>query len=260
MALLLEPSTASCIELDFGSTAGDAVLVAGMLAIPAVAIPLVARFAKRHPSRALARGGRRQRGDWIFRLGLAISGIGVLGFTGALIVGIVDPDQCDNAGGALAFLSVLLALVGALLIGGGWAYAVRANWVVLATIAVLDVWIFYIFVAVSTAEQVHGLLLLAFAIHGGCISVAASWSYKARDLGPIERAKAGEAGRGLAAVWVFLASYSTLALFREENGIFETAAGSAVTGALTLGALAVTMGSGFTKYAEAINAPPPPEP
>ena len=260
MALLLEPSTASCIEFDFGSTVGDAVLVAGMLAIPAVAIPLVARFAKRHPSRALARGGRRQRGDWIFRLGLAISGIGVLGFTGALIVGIVDPDQCDNAGGALAFLSVLLALVGALLIGGGWAYAVRANWLVLATIAVLDVWIFYIFVVISTAEQVQGLLLLAFAIHGGCISVAASWSYKARDLGPIERAKAGEAGRTLAAVWVFLASYSSLASFREENGIFDTAAGSAVTGALTLGALAVTMGSGFTKYAEAINAPPPPEP
>jgi hypothetical protein len=81
--------------------------------------------------------------------------------------------------------------------------------------------------------------------------------FTTKDLGPIERAKAGEAGRSLSAVWVFLASYAGLALLREENGVFSTPAGSAVTGALTVGALAVTMGSGFTKYIEAINAKPP---
>jgi len=65
-------------------------------------------------------------------------------------------------------------------------------------------------------------------------------------------------------VWVFLASYSALSILRTENTIFDSAAGSAVAGALTLGALAVTMGSGYTKYAEAIYAkpaaPPPPPP
>ena len=144
----------------------------------------------------------------------------------------------------------MVALLGALLVGGGWAYAIRAGWVVLATIATLDVWIFFINLLIDLADPaaVQGLLLLAFAIHAVCILVAARWSFNAMDLGPIERAKAGEAGRTLAAVWVFLASYAGLAMIREVNGVFDTAAGSAVTGALTLGALAVTMGSGFTKY------------
>jgi len=99
-------------------------------------------------------------------------------------------------------------------------------------------------------------LLLAFAIHGVCTTVAARWSFVTKDLGPIERAKAGEAGRTLSAVRAFLASYTALTLIRADEGIFATAAGSAVTGALSLGALAVTMGSGFTKYAEAVHAKP----
>jgi hypothetical protein len=130
--------------------------------------------------------------------------------------------------------------------------------VVLATIAVLDAWIFYfnLIVGVDDPEAVRGLLLLAFAIHGICTTVAARWSFVAKDLGPIERAKAGEAGRTLSAVWAFLAAYTALTLVRSDSGVFDTAAGSAVTGALSLGALAVTMGSGFTKYAEAIYAKP----
>jgi len=130
--------------------------------------------------------------------------------------------------------------------------------VVFATLATVDIWIFYIslLIELDDPEAVHGLLLLAFAIHATCIGLAARWSFAARDLGPIDRAKAGEAGRTLSAVWVFLSSYTALALFRDEDSILSTAAGSAVVGALTLGALAATMGSGFTKYAEAIHAKP----
>jgi hypothetical protein len=144
------------------------------------------------------------------------------------------------------------------MVGFGWAYAIRASWVVLATLATLDVWILYVNVLIGLDEPsaITGLLLLAFVIHAVCVSVAARWSFTAMDLGPVERAKAGEAGRTLGAVWVFLAAYTGLTLFREESGVFDTAAGSAVIGALTLGALAVTMGSGFTKYAEAINSRP----
>ena len=72
-------------------------------------------------------------------------------------------------------VSVIGAVIGTLLIGGGWAMAIRATWVVLATIAVLDVWIFYINLLFGIADPsaVLGLVLLAFLIHGVCISLAA---------------------------------------------------------------------------------------
>ncbi len=180
------------------------------------------------------------------------------GIVTSIATGNLDPSSCDASSGILAVVGVVLTLVGGLLIGGGWALATRSTWVVLATIAVLDAWIFYfnLIVGADDPEAVRGLLLLAFAIHGICTTVAARWSFVAKDLGPIERAKAGEAGRTLSAVWAFLAAYTALTLVRSDSGVFDTAAGSAVTGALSLGALAVTMGSGFTKYAEAINAKP----
>ena len=181
-----------------------------------------------------------------------------MGIVTSIAAGNLDPSTCDASSGVVAVVGVVLTLVGGLLIGGGWAMATRSTWVVLATIAVLDAWIFYfnLIVGADDPEAVRGLLLLAFAIHGICTTVAARWSFVAKDLGPIERAKAGEAGRTLSAVWAFLAAYTALTLIRADSGIFDTAAGSAVTGALSLGALAVTMGSGFTKYAEAINAKP----
>jgi len=249
-------SSSTCVSFDLGTTIVDLLLAGGLLAIPVVAIPLVARVARRHPSQALRDGGRRQPGVWVFRIGLGSTVLGVLALVTGLITGTFDPSQCERAGGIVIVVGALMALVGALLVGGGWAYASRAGWVVLATIAVLDGWIFYILVLVDSAERVQGVLLLAFAIHAACISVAARWSFTARDLGPIEQAKAGEAGRALAAVWVFLAAYSGLTLFRDDTGISDVVASSAVTGALSLGALAVTMGSGFTKYSEAINAKP----
>ena len=248
--------SSTCVTLDLGTTIADLLLGVGVLAIPVVAIPLVARVARRNPSQALRDSGRRRTGLWVFRAGLAITALGVLSLVGALIVGSFDSSQCERVGGIVSVVGALAALVGALLVGGGWAFASRAGWVVLATIAILDGWIFYILVLIDSEERVQGVLLLAFAIHAVCISVAARWSFTVRDLGPIEQAKAGEAGRALAAVWVFLASYSGLTLFRDETGISDVVASSAVTGALSLGALAVTMGSGFTKYSEAIHAKP----
>ena len=257
MVFAPDEQVTTCVTLRF-STVADLISAATLVAIPAVAIVVVARIARLHPSRALLSRGRRPAGVRVNRAGLAVAGLGLAGLIAAMIVGLRRPEECDQASGLTAVVAIGLILLGALLIGGGWAYAVRAPWVVPATLAALDVWIFAINVVVSldSQEPVQGLLLLAFVIHAICISVAARWSLTARDLGPVERAMAGEAGRTLAAVWVFLASYSGLALFRGESGIFSTAAGSAVTGALSLGALAVTMGSGFTKYSEAIHATP----
>jgi hypothetical protein len=243
--------------IQFGSVL-DVVFGVGLVVIPAVSIPVIARIARRSPSRLLLQEGRRRTGVRLYRIGLLVAALGVAGIVTSIAAGNLDPSSCDASSGVIAVVGVVLTLVGGLLIGGGWALATRSAWVVLATIAVLDAWIFYfnLIVGVDDPEAVRGLLLLAFAIHGICTTVAARWSFVAKDLGPIERAKAGEAGRTLSAVWAFLAAYTALTLIRADDGIFATAAGSAVIGALSLGALAVTMGSGFTKYAEAINAKP----
>jgi hypothetical protein len=250
-------TTTGCFVVEFGSVA-DLLIGLGLIAIPAVSMPLIAGIARRSPSRTLLNKGRRREGVQLYRVGLAIAALSLAGIAVSIALGIADPATCDSSSGIVAVVSVVLSLVGGLLIGGGWALATRSTWVVLATVAVLDAWIFYfnLIVGADDPEAVRGLLLLAFAIHGVCTTVAARWSFVAKDLGPIERAKAGEAGRTLSAVWAFLAAYTALTLIRADSDIFDTAAGSAVTGALSLGALAVTMGSGFTKYAEAINAKP----
>ena len=253
-----ESATPGCISVEFG-TFPDVLLFAGLIGIPAIAIPLIAGIARRHPSRELTLSGRRRGGVRLFRWGLVLVAAAILGFAVAVWIAINESGPCeDSPSGLVGFLSVVAGIVGVLVVGGGWAVAIRAVWVVFATLATVDIWIFYfsLLIGLDDPNAVAGLLLLAFAIHGICIGTAARWSFAARDLGPIERAKAGEAGRTLSAVWVFLASYSALAVFRNEDGIFSTAAGSAVVGALTLGALAATMGSGFTKYAEAVHAKP----
>ncbi len=247
-----------CVTVDF-VTVADLLQGVGALTIPVVAVVMIARIAHKNPAQALLQEGRRAGGVRLYRWGIGVVVLGVLAVVAAAILSWFTSELCDRNSGTLALSGVVLAVIGALLAGGGSAYAARAGWVVLATVAALDVWIFYIsLLALFTEETgVEGLLLLAFAIHAICMTLASRWSFNAKDLGPIERAKAGEAGRSLAAVWVFLASYSALSILRSESGIFDSAAGSAVAGALTLGALAVTMGSGYTKYAEAIHAKPP---
>lgn len=231
------------------------------LAIPVVAIVLITRIARRNPSRFRRQLGHRRLGDRLFRVGVVVAGLGVLAAVTGIVVDLVNPGVSDDAAEIAAVLGILVALIGGVITGIGGAIAVRAGWVGLATMAAADVWIFYgmVIVSIEEPDAVQGLLLLAFAIHSICSLVAARWSFRARHLGAIERAKAGEAGRTVGAVWVFLVAYSTLTMLREESGIFDSTAGSAVTAALTLGALAATMGSGFTKYTEAMNAPLPAE-
>ena len=204
-----EPS--SCLLLEARGFV-DWLIFALLLAIPVVAIVLITRIARRNPSRFLRQLGHRRLGDRLFRVGVVVAGLGVLAAVTGIVVDLVNPGGCEDAAGIAAVLGILFALIGGVITGIGGAIAVRAGWVGLATMAAADVWIFYVMVIVSIEEPdaVQGLLLLAFAIHSICSLVAARWSFRARHLGAIERAKAGEAGRTVGAVWVFLVAYSTL--------------------------------------------------
>ena len=107
--------------------------------------------------------------------------LGVLTVVAAIVIGSLSPELCDRASGVVAVSGVVVAVIGALLAGGGSSYARRAGWMVLATVAALDIWIFYTnLLAIFTEEEgVEGLLPLAFAIHAACMAVAARWSFTA---------------------------------------------------------------------------------
>ena len=173
-------------------------LAAGLIAIPATAILVIARIARRHPSRELVLSGRRRWGVRLLRWGSVIVVCALIGFATAIWIGINETGSCDDTpSGLIGFLSIAAGVIGALVVGGGWAIAIRAVWVVFATLATVDIWIFYISLLIELGDPgaVHGLLLLAFAIHATCIGLAAGWSFAARDLGPD---RAGQGGRGRA--------------------------------------------------------------
>ena len=68
---------------------------------------------------------------------------------------------------------------------------------------------------------------------------------------PLSRALGAEAGRTLAAVWIFWPPTPCSALVGGLGDAVDATVEAAVIGALTLGALAATLGSGVTKFVEA---------
>jgi len=149
-------------------------------------------------------------------------------------------------------------LGGLLLVVFGSAVVTEAGWVGFALVVVVDL---------LTAALLAGWAVLdpddnrtavigavAFAIHAGCTAAACRWSFVVSGIPgvqPDDRAKAGETGRALCALWVLLLIASLVVLFDQELvGSALTILTSPVVVALTLGALAVTIGGGHTKYVE----------
>lgn len=228
-----------------------------LASLPILGWILVNRIADRRPSLGQLEHGPRRSGMVLARVGAGALGLSLL----VLIVGVVGlrMTSSDTAQGAWGWVTVvgMFGAFGATAVGAlGWALSQRAAWVFLALIVFLDVEIVLVSTLVDLADpnDLSLVVLLAFVTHAACAAVTSRWSYTARLHGPVEQAKAGEAGRSIAAVWVFLTAYTLLSMITADEGIFGSTAGSAVTGALTLGALGATMGSGYTKYVEAMNA------
>ena len=123
-------SAPGCVTVVVGGVA-DLLLLLGALAIPATAVPLIMRTARRRPSRALLTAGRRARGIRLARWGVAVAALGLAGIVTAFVLGALYPQPCDQPASVLVILAIVLTVDGAVIAGGGWAYSVRANWVVL---------------------------------------------------------------------------------------------------------------------------------
>jgi hypothetical protein len=127
MIFAVESAESGCISVEFGAVT-DTVLVAGLIAIPAIAITLIAGIARRHPSRDLEALGRRRWGVRLRRCGLVLVIAGVLGFAAAVWIAINETGTCETSpSGLVGFLGGVSGIVGVLVIVGGCAIADRAT-------------------------------------------------------------------------------------------------------------------------------------
>ncbi len=121
----------------------------------------------------------------------------------------------------LGALGLLITLCGAMAAGVSWAVITQAGWVVLATFFALDVWIVFGMAMMNVkgmGNAPDAMLLLAFAMHAVCMYLTTVWAFHARNLTALAQIRAGEAGRSIGAVWVFLAAYIVVSFFHNEAG------------------------------------------
>lgn len=239
-----------------GSSLAD-IQFLGALLILAVAVVIIGVVSQRHPTDTLRWTSRRiskllgRRSILYPALGLVL--LGALGFGASVLLGVDAGPECARSVAILGALGLLTTLCGAMLAGVTWAVIKQAGWVVLASFLTLDLWIVWGMVMMhlkGAPDAPDPMLLLAFIMHAVCMYLTTVWAFRARNLSSLAQIRAGEAGRSIGAVWVFLAAYIVVGLLHNEAGPFDSAAGGAVLSALTLSALALTMGSGYTKYRE----------
>lgn len=229
----------------------------GALAIPAAALVIVGVISKRHPTETLRWTspriskllGRRS----ILYPALVLLLVGLLAFGAGILLRPEGGPECTRRVALLAAFGLFTTLCAAMLAGVTWAVIKQAGWIVLASFLTLDLWIVWGMVMMHLEDAPDApdpMLLLAFIMHAVCMYLTTVWGFRARHLSSLAQIRAGEAGRSIGAVWVFLAAYVVVGLLHNEAGPFDSAAGGAVLSALTLSALALTMGSGYTKYRE----------
>lgn len=190
----------------------------------------------------------------VLPLALVILAVGLLCYVASAATNTPVSAGCQEGPFAtLGPLGLLLTLIGAILAGAAEAATRQLGWVLLAAFLSLDVWIVFGMLMMhleSDPRAPDPMLLLAFSMHGVCMMLTTVWAFHARNLSTMAQVRADEAGRSIGAVWLFLAAYILVGHFQRDRSPFESEAGGAVLSALTLSALALTMGGGYTKYRE----------
>lgn len=251
-----------CGPVRFGFSNPLAVVqFAGALLIPAVAVIAIGVVSRRYPTTTLRWTSRRVLlllgNPVVLPMALLTLAVGAMAYAASIVIAVPSGGGCQETLVAkVALAGLLLTLVGAIMASSSEAATRQLGWVLLATFFALDVWIVFGMVMMhleSDPRAPDPMLLLAFSMHGVCMSLTMVWAFHARNLSTMAQVRADEAGRSIGAVWVFLAAYILVGFFQDERSPFDSTAGGAVLSALTLSALALTMGSGYTKYREVMN-------
>jgi hypothetical protein len=218
VALAKAPAS-SCgvpVDLEFDADPDDPAVSAGA-ALGALGLWLIVLVAAVVAIRRILSIGQR-RSMWMYpnwhrRIqGAVASTLGRWLLSAALVVVLVP-----LAAGACAvpdWITVLLGLsffIGLLLVVFGAAVSTEAGWVGFALVVVIDLVSVGLLLGYALLDPDRGPFALvgavAFAIHAGCTAVACRWSFVVGTMPGSradDRAKAGETGRSLCALWVLL--------------------------------------------------------
>ena len=256
------PSAAEvCEPIRFGlNSAAQTIQLFGAILIPLIAVVVIAAVSRRYPTHTLRWTSRRIAvllgNRFVAPFGLVVLAAGVAFYGAAILAAAPSAGQCQQPVAVLGAVGLLLTLVGAMTAAAAEAVGRQLGWVLLAAFFALDVWIVFgmvMMLAESDPRAPDPMLLLAFVMHGLCMFLTMVWAFHARDLSTMAQVRADEAGRSIGAVWIFLAAYIVVGFSQQERSPFDSTAGGAVLSALTLSALALTMGSGYTKYREVMD-------
>jgi hypothetical protein len=135
----------------------------------------------------------------------------------------------------------------------GLTLLTATEWAPMLLIAVLDAGAVG-YACLGAAGRQDRSIVVLFGTHGVCVAVASWWSWRARGREAPERAKASEAGRllvgGLAAVVLLQVAASS------QSATNPVLTNSNLGTVLIATALAVALGTGYTKYVEAMAVNP----
>jgi hypothetical protein len=152
----------------------------------------------------------------------------------------------------LFLATVALFMLGAVLAAGGTQ---GTGWAAIAAVAVADLGLIPIFLGPHQAYR--ATILVVLGVHGGCTTIAAWWARRARGGDEPARAKAAEAGRILAGGWL---AFLLLIIAAAGEPISTVLPDSTFVNLFVILAISTVIGAGHTKYVEAKQGLPAPEP
>ncbi len=221
-----------------------------VLVLAVVAMRWVVRLGRRRSMWMYANWHRRLQGAVASSVGKSLLLLVLL-----VVLGVVAAGRCDVPGPVAVVLTCAL-FAGMLLAVLGAAVATEAGWVGFALVVIVDLLCAALLLGFALLEGGGSWMVgvFAFAIHATCTAVATRWSFVVATTPGArveDRAKAGETGRSLCALWVLLL-FAALVVLLDESLVAGavTFLTSPVVVALTLGALVVTLGGGHTKFVE----------
>lgn len=204
---------------------------------------LVAWLSGRKPSRVGKR--LRQLGWTLLVLGFLAYGISYPAYLASR-----HPDACGHTSSpwvVAALVGLVVGMLGVLVRNG-------SEWGAIACVACLDLGLAISLIGgVAAGKRTLGAAITILLVHGVCTFVATWWSWRARGADRSDiRARASEAGRTLAAAWIVLAVLGVSASMFGHDVPALAVPDSTAVGIFVVAAISVVMGSGYTKYAEAM--------
>jgi len=183
-------------------------------------------------------------------IGVVLTVVAGFGAAAGYVVGLrAHRDRCHNLTPPASHWAAALLLTGFAMLIVGLALRTATEWAPMLMVAVGDAGVVGYACVGSFGSQDRAIAVL-FATHGVCVAVGTWWSWRARDRDATARAKASEAGRLLVGGLIAVILLQVASSSQPASNPVLTNSNLGVV--LIATALAVALGTGYTKYVEAM--------